>query len=134
MKIVFDTNVLIAAFITKGVCSELLDHCIRHHHIITSEFILNEFKFQLRKKFNYQDYDIEEAINLLRQKVICINPKSINKQVCRDITDDIILGTAVAGNASCVITGDKDLLVLRQYESIDIISPGEFSIYEASNN
>ena len=45
MKVVLDTNVLIAAFITKGVCSELLEHCLRRHEIIMSEFILDEFRF-----------------------------------------------------------------------------------------
>ena len=40
MKIVLDTNVLIAAFIARGVCSDLLEHCARQHTLVTSEFIL----------------------------------------------------------------------------------------------
>ena len=42
MKVALDTNVLIAAFITKGVCSELLEHCLRRHEIIMSEFIVSK--------------------------------------------------------------------------------------------
>jgi putative PIN family toxin of toxin-antitoxin system len=44
MKVVLDTNVLIAAFITRGSSSDLLEHCIRQHEIVTSEFILDEFR------------------------------------------------------------------------------------------
>lgn len=43
MRILLDTNVLIAAFLTRGICNELLEHCLRHHQLINSEFLLNEF-------------------------------------------------------------------------------------------
>lgn len=52
MKIVLDTNVHIAALITRGVCSDLLEHCIQYHEIIASEFILSELHRNLSKKFN----------------------------------------------------------------------------------
>ena len=39
MRVVLDTNVLIAALITRGVCSDLLEHCFRRHEIVLSEFI-----------------------------------------------------------------------------------------------
>ena len=44
--------------------------------------------------------------------------------------DDAILGTAVAGNADCIVTGDSDLLVLDRFRDVDIISPSEFAGYE----
>ncbi len=39
MKIVLDTNVLIAAFISHGTCNELLEHCALNHEVILSPFI-----------------------------------------------------------------------------------------------
>ena len=51
-------------------------------------------------------------------------------QICRDPDDDAILGTAVAGNADCIVTGDSDLLVLERFQDVDIISPSEFAEYE----
>ena len=131
MKIILDTNVLVAAFITRGVCSELLDHCIRHRELITSEFILGEFQQHLRHKFKYNTVEIEKAIKLLSLKVVLVTPVVLSGKICRDADDDAILGTAVAGEGDCIITGDKDLLVLKHFGSIDIISPSEFSNYEA---
>jgi len=49
-----NTNVLIAAFITRGVCSDVLEHCVRRHVLVTSEFILNEFCEKLIHKFKYK--------------------------------------------------------------------------------
>ena len=51
MKIVLDTNVLIAALIARGVCHELLEHCVLRHTLFTSEFILNETHEKLTEKF-----------------------------------------------------------------------------------
>jgi len=103
MRIVFDTNVLIAALITTdGVCGALVKRCAQVHTPIASEFILDELHEKLIGKFRKRRSDV----------------------------DDAVLGTAVAGMAECIITGDKDLLVLRQYEGIDIIPPSGFDDYE----
>lgn len=64
MRVVLDTNVLIAAFIARGVCSELLEHCVRHHTLATSEFILNEFREKLTSKFRFTS---EEAGAVLQR-------------------------------------------------------------------
>jgi len=133
MRILFDTNVIIAAFITRGVCGDLLDHCIRHHVLITSEFILNEFKENLTHKFRYTDEEVQEAIELIRLRMEMVKPKMLKEPICRDPDDDMILGTALAGDVKCIITGDKDLLVLRSYETFDIISPREFESYESES-
>jgi putative PIN family toxin of toxin-antitoxin system len=130
MKILLDTNILIASFITHGMCSDLLDHCIHYHKLITSEFVLNEFRENLIRKFKYTKEDIEQAIDLLLLKMEIVTPVMLENQVCRDPDDDMVLGTAISGSVECVITGDKDLLSIKQFNSIDIISPSEFYEYE----
>jgi putative PIN family toxin of toxin-antitoxin system len=132
MKVVLDTNVLIAAFITRGSSSDLLEHCIRQHEIVTSEFILDEFRQHLIHKFNFSVTEVGEAIELLRIKVKVVTPVTLESPVCRDPDDNVILGTAVAGDVACIVTGDKDLLMLERFGSVDIVSPAEFSAYEAA--
>lgn len=134
MKIVFDTNVLIAAMITRGVCSDLLEHCIQHHEIITSDFILDELNNNLRKKFNYHESEIEETISLLQLKMQVVKPAEFEASVCRDPDDDKVLGTALTADAACIVTGDKDLLEMKSFRAIDILRPSEFSDYEAKNS
>jgi len=133
MKVVLDTNVLIAAFIARGVCSEVLGHCVRRHVLVTSEFILNEFREHMVRKFRYSTEEVEAAVELLRSTMKVVKPADLGIIVCRDPDDDTILGTAVAGNATCIVTGDMDLLVIRQFRGIDLVSPAEFADYESAH-
>ncbi len=130
MKILLDTNVLIAAFITRGLCNELLEHCLRHHQIIISEFLLDEFQNHLIHKFHFSSQETREAIELLRLRAMIVVPLELADRVCRDADDDQVLGTALAGKVDCLITGDKDLLDLRHFRSVPIIKPSEFSAFE----
>jgi uncharacterized protein len=125
-----DTNVLIAAFISKGFCYEWLEHCALRHELITSNFILEELREKLTTKFKFTNEEAEEVVELLCSKMKIVEPVKFDTQICRDADDDNILGTAKAGNCDCIVTGDKDLLVLKKYEGIDIISPSEFLDYE----
>ena len=134
MKLVLDTNVLIAAFITRGVCADLLKHCFLSHTILASDFILDELQGHLVRKFKYTDQEAIEAVSLLASHVEIVAPKSLDKQVCRDPDDDQILGTAIASLAICIVTGDKDLLVLQRYEEIEIVSPGDFADFETKDD
>lgn len=130
MRIVFDTNVLIAAFISRGVCAELIEHCVVNHTLVGAQFILQEIQENLRKKFKYSVADVGAVIDLLEGKWMTVNPKKLPSPVCRDSNDDTILATAIAGYCRCLITGDKDLLVLENYQGIAILKPNQFWQYE----
>ena len=130
MNLVLDTNVLISAFIAKGLCHTLVEQCFRLHSAITSEFIINELREKLTGKFKYSDQDIVAVESLLRSRMQIVEPSLLESNVCRDPEDDMILATALAGNAICIITGDKDLLILKKFGEIDILSPSEFETYE----
>ena len=131
MRLVLDTNVLIAAFIAKGVCHDLLEHCQRHHDLVTSDFILNEFEDKLLKKFKVPKAEADEARTLLTSHMQQVSPEPLSEPICRDPDDDWILATALAGECTCIVTGDKDLLVLEKFREIDIILPSAFWRYEA---
>lgn len=130
MTLVLDTNVLIAALIARGVCADLLEHCVLSHTIVTSDIILNELRRHLVGKFKYTDQEADEAIALIESQATMVAPRPLDTPVCRDPDDDQILGTAVTAQADCIVTGDKDLLVLQQYEGIQIVSPAGFLDFE----
>ncbi len=132
MKVVLDTNILVSAFIVDGVCSGLLDDCISNRRItiILSMSILNEFRNTLTRKFRHGSEEIRTRVGALLEASEIVEPVIFETQVCRDADDDAILGTAVAGNADCIVTGDSDLLVLERFQDVDIISPSEFAQYE----
>lgn len=130
MNLVLDTNVLIAAFIAKGFCHTLAEQCLRVHFVITSEFILNELREKLTEKFKFSNKDAVAVEALLRSRMQIVDPTTLKSNVCRDPDDDMILATALTGEAVCIITGDKDLLTLKKFGAIDILSPSEFEAYE----
>jgi len=130
MRVLLDTNVLIAAFAAHGACAELLEHCVRRHELVTSEFILEEFRRNLVAKFGVSPKDASQAVRLLRSRMILVTPSDAGKGVCRDSDDALILATAAVGKCQCIVTGDKDLLALGRFEGSDIRSPGEFWRFE----
>jgi uncharacterized protein len=132
VRLVLDTNVLIAAFVSRGVCHELLEHCQREHELITSEVILGEFESSLLTKFKVPPAAAREAAALLASRMQSVTPKALDAPICRDPDDDWVLATALVGRCECIITGDKDLLTLKQFQNIAILAPSEFWGYEAS--
>jgi len=134
MRLVVDTNVLIAALISQGMCADLVEHCALNHSLVTSEFILSEMRGHLIGKFKFTTEEADESVTLLRSQMEVVIPTTLEKLVCRDPDDDQILGTAVAGRAECIVTGDKDLLVLKQYVGVQIVSPSEFANFESSSH
>ena len=135
MRVVFDTNVLISAYIFAGICKMVIDHCIDNHEIeiVLSKTIVNEFNRVLIDKFRYSDGDASVTIETIALASEIVEPVTFDKQICRDPDDDAILGTAVAGNANCIVTGDSDLLVLEGFQGVDIVSPSEFARYESES-
>lgn len=132
MRIVFDTNVLIAAHLAHGACAELVDHCAKRHLVFTSEFILHEFRGKLVSKFDVSPVEADEAVRLHRTMMKIVEPASLGGRVCRDPDDDAVIGTAVAGKCRCIVTGDKDLLILGTRQGIRMLSPLEFWTFETT--
>lgn len=131
MRIVLDTNVLIAAFISHGQSAELLEYLIRRHTIVLSQFILDEFRDKLTSKFKFSAASVNSAIELIIGRSEIVESPSLDSSVSRDPDDDYILSTARSGNAHCIVTGDKDLLVLESFCDIPILRPAQFWAFEA---
>ncbi len=130
MKVVFDTNVLVAALISHGTCSELVRHCAKNHELFLSEYILKELEKVLTAKFKYPPPSAKEAVELYHSRSGLVIPVPVKKAECKDKADLPVLGTALAARCDCLITGDKDLLLLGRIRDIRILQPGEFWNFE----
>ena len=130
MKAVFDTNVLIAAFVAEGVCTKLLRRGrSRQFSLVTCPFILQEFRRILSQKFGATRKEIQGAIPLIREAAqLEIQPSEEIRGVCRDPDDDQILACAVAAGADYLVTGDDDLLVLNEFRKIRVLKPKDFEL------
>lgn len=126
MKVVLDTNVLLGAYAASGLCQSLTEACLASHEVILSEHILSELSRNLLRKLYLPVHEIEDIISLWRHLARVVDPASVDCTACRDSSDAAILGTALAGGADCIVTGDNDLLVLGQFRQIPILSPRSF--------
>ena len=126
MRLVLDSNVLIAAFVARGVCADLLEHAVRVHDPATSDFILEEVHRKLCEKIRVTKSQADEAVKLLRNRFEVVEPTTIDEEACRDPNDLPVLGTAVAARCDVLVSGDKDLLELETFRGIRIVSPGAF--------
>jgi len=132
LKVLFDTNVLISAFLTEGLCSKILLRARNgQFELYTCSFILKEFKENLKNKFSATEAEIKEAVTLIEEISLTVNPDERNivvKGICRDIDDDFILACALSAEADYIVTGDPDLLLMKNYKGINIVNPRDFEL------
>jgi putative PIN family toxin of toxin-antitoxin system len=126
MKIVLDANVVVAAFASRGLCESILELCLTSHEIVLSQELLEGILRNLRQKIKLPGGIVEDIDRLLREHASIVSPVPLAADLCRDPGDVKILGLAVAANADCIITGDKDLLVLKRFQDVPIMTPRLF--------
>jgi putative PIN family toxin of toxin-antitoxin system len=128
VKAVLDTNVLIAAFLTEGVCAKLLVRArVGEYDLVLSADILREFQDVLYKKFHLSRSEIADVVTILTEatKEILQQVDPI-KRLSRDPDDDKILACAHEVGADYIVTGDEDLLVIKEYGGTPIVTPRDF--------
>ena len=134
MKVFFDTNVLVAAYATHGACNELLNHCIARHKIFISDFVLGELEEKLLRKIKLTGEETALIIRFLRYNCYIAQESPLKHHVSRDHDDDHILAAAINEQVTCIVTGDKDLLVLKKIAGIPIVTPVDFWKLELMDN
>ncbi len=126
MRIVLDTNVLIAAFATQGLCHAVFEVCVDQHQIVLSEQILKEFASNLKRKLKAPASVVDDAVRFLKDHSSIHKIEKKPERISRDSNDDHVLALAGETNVDYVITGDQDLLILKKYKKVPIILPREF--------
>ncbi len=130
MRVVFDTNVLVSAFVTEGVCAKLVGRARRgKFQLITCPFILKELEAVLLKKLSATRGETRQVLRLLAEAISdLVQPTQPVSGICRDPDDDHILSCALAANADYLVTGDSDLLELQEFRKARILSPRDFEL------
>lgn len=100
----------------------LVHRVIRMRGVATSSLLLDEIATTLQRKFKVTPATTA-FLKAFRELARVVEPSPLERAVCRDPDDDLVLATAVAADANLVVTGDDDLLVLGAYAGIAIVSP-----------
>lgn len=129
MRVVLDTNVLLAAMMGSGFCHELLHFLLESESVtvVLSEHILDEFR-RHASRFRAPASDVDEAVRLLRRAAEIVEPAAVEAPDLKDRDDVPVLGTAAAAKADALVTGDKELLALGRFHDVPILSPRD--LYE----
>jgi putative PIN family toxin of toxin-antitoxin system len=125
MKVFLDTNFLVSALTTRGLCAELFEVVLQSHELLTSDPILRELKRILPGKLGQSEEITEGFINLLRTHAILVTTEHPLPSL-PDPDDEPIVASAIAGSANIFVTGDKALLELQSIEQLPIVSPRKF--------
>jgi putative PIN family toxin of toxin-antitoxin system len=133
VKLVLDTNVLVAALVARGTCSDLLEHCVRQHIVVSSPSLLNELRDVLEKKFRQRATDVRAALQLFGETFTLVTPDPLDPPVCRDRDDDVVLEPAMAGECAEIITGAQDVLILNPFRGVHVLAPSAFWKWESEH-
>ena len=126
MKIVLDTNVIVAAFATRGLSHLILRRCLEKHELILSPYILQELEAAFIRKLNMPMEKVRLNIDSLVKACSLRDASPANSSVCRDPEDLNILGLALHSEADIIVSGDEDLLIIQSFQGIPIRSPRQF--------
>lgn len=128
-RLVFDTNAIVSALLFNGsVPGQAFFWALSRGKILVSEALIRELNNVVRRDKFHRYFSHEERDQFLGSLIRESDLVEISEQirVCRDYKDNQILELAVSGNASLIITGDADLLVLGPFDGIEIVTPAEF--------
>ena len=126
MRVCLDTNVLVAAFATRGLCADVLRAVMTEHELVLGEVIVTEFRRVLGTRFKVPDDRIDSAMAVFSTVELVPKPAEPSALPVRDRADRWILATAVAGGADVLVSGDADLLDVADEAPLLILTPRAF--------
>ena len=123
MRVFFDTNVLVSALTTRGLCAELHERVVLSHDLILGEPVVEELLRILADKLKVPLTGLKQARLALDGLEFAPSSTTPLRIAFKDPDDIPILACAVAAKADVFVTGDKALLQLGEIEGIAILSP-----------
>lgn len=133
MRVVVDTNVFISSLLSpQGIPSQLFQFWELHlFDILVSDKSLEELARvlrypKIRKRLRVSDAVLDDYVRSFREKAIVVEPQERVQAVTDDALDNVYLEIALAGKAHCVVTGDRHLLQLQEYQGVLILTPTAF--------
>ena len=123
MRVFLDTNALVSALATRGLCAELYERLLMEHEVVIGEPVVAEVLEVIRRKFRADSKLLAKVEVELRLLEIVPAQPVAPKLPIKDREDPWIIACALAGKADCFVTGDAELLNLGKVENLPIFSP-----------
>jgi putative PIN family toxin of toxin-antitoxin system len=127
VRVFLDTNVLVAAMATRGLCSDVLRHVLAEHEWVASRQVVTELRRALRDKLRLSASRIDDIEQFVEQQVVMAETGPLPSGLrLRQTADMDILAAAIAAGADVLVTGDAEILALEFPGPPELCSPREF--------
>lgn len=126
MKVFLDTNVLVSAFASRGICADIFELVLLEHDLLTGENVLRELGKALQEKIRLPAAVVSEVVDLVEGEALAVVKDSASVHAPVDDDDARVLGEAAHGGADLFVTGDAALLKLGRVDRLQILSPRQF--------
>jgi len=122
----FDTNVLVSAVATRGLCADIFNLALAEHELVIGETVMLELRQVLLKKLRLPTATVDELDAYLRLHATVISNAPRLAIARLDEGDCAVLSEAIAGHANVLVTGDQELQQADAPAAIRILSPRGF--------
>lgn len=126
MRVFLDTNVLVSAFASRGLCADLLELVLLEHDLVVGRNVLNELRRALRDKIKLPAARSSEIVEFVAGEAVTVIEAAKPAVASVDPDDARVLGEAREGRVQLFVTGDAALLKLGAVEGLAIVSPRQF--------
>ncbi len=127
MKVVFDTNVYIAEYLTGGLAERVIEATLdAGWRVYISDYLLDEFRRVMKEHFHQPQGRVARASHLLQPRSTLVQLPASHHRVEQDPDDSPILQTAIVASAHLLVSRDRHLLNLNPYESLQILSVASY--------
>lgn len=124
MRVYLDTNVVVSALATRGLCADVLQLVLAEHELVVGETMLGELPRALSKKLGLPQETIDETIAFLRRQASVVTTAAAVPLKGVDPADAAVVAEAAAGAVDLLVTGDQGLLTAPGLP-IKVVSPRE---------
>lgn len=133
MRVVLDTNVLVAALLFRkrlGSLGIAIDRgiCVPCFCVTTFQELLRVLQYpKFAKAFAVAGLTADQITKAVSVKSIIVADPITIPDIAPDVPDNYILATGALANAECIVSGDRALLNLKAFHGIPIVSPQQFA-------
>jgi putative PIN family toxin of toxin-antitoxin system len=129
LRVFLDTNVLVSAFASRGLCADLFELILLEHELIVGTRVLVELRRSMRQKIKLTAARSDEIIEFVREHTNTLVESGEPIVAAVDDDDARVIGEAIAGRADAFVTGDTAIQRLGGVDQMRILSRRAFWDY-----
>jgi len=126
LKVVLDSSVWISALKFGGLPRRAAARAASDDEIVVCPYIESEIHAALTKKFRWTDAEVRQGLANYLDNAIWVTTTGALTGICRDPADDPIIECAILANATIIVAGDHDLLALKSYSRVRIVTARQY--------